>query len=370
MKILILSANTGQGHNAAGKAILEEAARHDIHAVMMDTFLFGGARTSRRIENIHIKSALYTPSLIGVGNRIAYKMSRTDHKTIAYHLNARYADAIHRFIENNDYDVVIATHIFAAEALTHMKRTYKSVPSTYFVVTDYAVTPFVTETELDGYFLPHPYFLPLYQKKAPGKRYIATGIPVCEEKKRTMERETARKTLSLPQNENVVMILTGSMGFGNMEGIVEALMQNAPHDTRFLAFCGTNEKLMKRLKARYKSEERLSVYGYTKQIAPYYDACDVLITKPGGLSITEAATREIPTVLMAPMPGWEEENVAFFCQKGLAESGNTPLEIATAAMELLQNRKKADTMCACQRKEMKKNAAKIIINTILKDGIS
>lgn len=104
--------------------------------------------------------------------------------------------------------------------------------------------------------------------------------------------------------------------------------------------------------------------GYTTRVSEYMDAADVLISKPGGLSSTEAAVKEIALVHMSPLPGWEEENVRFFVKHGLSLSGRNAAENAAAAVKLLSSEAEREHMHSCQRQEINKYAARDIIEYI------
>ena len=104
--------------------------------------------------------------------------------------------------------------------------------------------------------------------------------------------------------------------------------------------------------------------GYTTRVSEYMDAADVLISKPGGLSSTEAAVKEIALVHMSPLPGWEEENVRFFVKHGLSLSGRSAAENAAAAVKLLSSGAEREHMHSCQRQEINKYAARDIIEYI------
>ena len=92
-----------------------------------------------------------------------------------------------------------------------------------------------------------------------------------------------------------------------------------------------------------------------------------MMSKPGGHSSPEAAVREIPLVQMTPLPGWEEENIAFFTGLGLSRSGHTPERLAEAAIELLTDRAQAEAMKEKQKKEINKYAARDILDCVIKD---
>ena len=101
---------------------------------------------------------------------------------------------------------------------------------------------------------------------------------------------------------------------------------------------GQNDELRTELEKKYGGKCRLFATGYTTRVSEYMDAADVLISKPGGLSSTEAAVKEIALVHMSPLPGWEEENVRFFVKHGLSLSGRDAAGNAAAAVKLLFKR--------------------------------
>ena len=108
------------------------------------------------------------------------------------------------------------------------------------------------------------------------------------------------------------------MGSGKIEELVDALHreQRQHPDTELIVVCGSNQPLLERL----NEQKRASVHavGFTKEMALYLRASDLYITKPGGLSSTEAAVVGIPILHYSPIPGCETHNVRFFAENGLS----------------------------------------------------
>ena len=156
----------------------------------------------------------------------------------------------------------------------------------------------------------------------------------------------------------------GSMGFGNAEGEVLSLYRALQGKARILVMGGSNEKLKTTLRREFG--DTITVLDYTREVPLYMDAADVLITKPGGLSTTESAVCRIPTVLTAPIPGWEEENVAFFVSHGLARFAVEPEEIALEVCRLLEDPSAREGMMLCQRREIGTSAAENIMDYVEK----
>ena len=363
MKLLILSSNNGEGHNSAAKALMEQAEERGISAIIADTLMFDSPRRSERIKKIHINSALYNPRIFKTGERIAERMANGPYQSAIYYESAGFADRIAKFCSINGVDTVVATHVFAAEAMSYL-RNWGMPFKGYFVATDYCYTTFVSDTCLDAYFVPHKDIVADYEKKAPKRLYIPSGIPVSENKIIKTDKRIARERLGLPQDVPILMMMTGSMGFGNVKELTERLLPMMPKDTAIVALCGTNDELRAELEKKYGGKCRMFATGYTTRVSEYMDAADVLISKPGGLSSTEAAVKEIALVHMSPLPGWEEENVRFFVKHGLSLSGRNAAENAAAAVKLLSSEAEREHMHSCQRQEINKYAARDIIEYI------
>ena len=119
MRILVLSSNNGEGHNSASRAVIEQAEKRGVFGIMIDTLLFDSAKHSDWVRKIHVNSALRAPGIFKAGNEIAEKMTEwgveKGKPSACYLANARYAERIQKFIDDNGFDVVVATHIFAPE---------------------------------------------------------------------------------------------------------------------------------------------------------------------------------------------------------------------------------------------------------------
>ena len=94
------------------------------------------------------------------------------------------------------------------------------------------------------------------------------------------------------------------------------------------------------------------------------DAADVLFTKPGGLSSTEAAVKRIPIIHTTPIPGWEEDNIEFFRKHGLSLSGSSAEDLVTHALWLLGNPWAREEMMSHQEQVINRFAARDILTYI------
>lgn len=369
MKVLILSCNTGQGHNSAGRAVKYELEKNGVYCEMLDALAFDSERVSKLVSNIHSKCAVHAPVVYAVGYEMAEKISRSGAgPSVCYLANMKYAEELYEYIEAGGFDTIVMPHVFPSEALTRIRKKHGGALTTYFISTDYSYPPFLGDTKLDYYFIPHASLVPEFSRYIPKSLLIPTGIPVSRTFAERTDKSAARLSLGIPEDKKVVLIMTGSMGYGQTEELARCLTTESGDDTIFIILGGKNESLKEQLRKTYRDDSRVRVVDFTTEVSLYMDASDVLFTKPGGLSSTEAAVKGIPTVLTKPIPGWEEDNIRFFVSNGLAAYGETPEEMCSAALKLLNDPAAAERMVSAQRETINGSAAADICSIIMQNG--
>ncbi len=338
---------------------------------MRDALAFQSPLPSKMICGIHAKASLHIPKILGAGINVAHLMDKTRIKhSPCYLANMPYADVMYDFIQQGGYDTIVIPHVFPSETLTRIRRKHPEMRAlrTYFVGTDYAYPPFLHDTELDGYVIPHGDLVEEFAAAdVPREKIFPLGIPVSSQFLTHTDQSAARLALGLPEDKQIVLVMTGSMGFGNTEALVKKLLEMLSKNTVILVMGGHNTRMKRRLRDAYPDEPRLGVLDFTKQVPLYMRAADLLFTKPGGLSSTEAAVCEIPFIHTAPIPGWEEDNIRFFRTHGLSDYGKDPEELAIKARFLLANPHRCEQMRAAQAGTINKTAAKDICDLIMKD---
>lgn len=365
-KILILSCNTGQGHNSAGLAVKEECERREIPVEMVDALTFARGKASKTISGAYINIATKAPSAFGTLYRIGGAISSPKRRSPVYYANARYQKPLLEYIEANRFTSVVTPHLFPAETLTALRRKGALSLPCFAIGTDYTCIPFWEETELDGYFLPHRDLIAEFAEKGiPREKLIPTGLPVSGRYRAPRDRQGARKALGLPEDAPIFLVMTGSMGFGDISSFTLDLLLNCPKDARVVILTGNNASLRAKIDRDFANEARVSTVAFTQDVPLYMDACDVLLSKPGGLTSTEAAVRGVPLVHTRPIPGCETKNAQFFSSRGLSLFAQDPKEAAQAAVRLSSDQTACEAMRARQQEEIPRQAAKAIVDHIL-----
>ena len=141
------------------------------------------------------------------------------------------------------------------------------------------------------------------------------------------------------------------MGAGDLDELIGELLARTEEE-EIIAICGSNQKAEQKLKKKYSGEERLEILGFTTQMPLYLRACDVLFTKPGGLTSTEAAVVGVPMIHTAPIPGCETVNRKFFVRAGMSWSADTVKGQAEKGIALMRDAEAAEKMVKCQREQI------------------
>lgn len=206
-------------------------------------------------------------------------------------------------------------------------------------------------------------------KGIPQEKLIPTGIPVSRRCLQKTPKAEARLLLGLPEQEKVFLVMTGSMGFGDISSFALDLLLSCPKNSRILILTGRNAALKDRIDHDFSREKRVQTVAFTRNAPLYMDACDILLSKPGGLTSTEAAVQNIPLVHTRPIPGCETANARFFVSHGLSVCAVHPKAAALAAASLAEDTAALQRMTECQKREINPNAAEEIAAIILSGDV-
>ena len=362
MRFLILSANTGGGHNAAAYAVQEELSRHGIEADIQDSLSFISEKTSDLISWGHSYLYKYMPRVFGR----AYRLEEQRSSQLIYESIALGATKYHEFITSRDYAAVLCVHVFSSTLVTEEQRRFgKSIPH-YFIATDYTCSPGVGEIEADKWFIPDADLTEEFlQCGVPRERIIPSGIPIRRAFSVDYRKMDVRRALGLPTTGRIVLLCCGSIGCGRMNRFVPEFEQTLPSDVTLVVICGNNTKLYENLIE--STTHRTVVIGFTDKIADYMMAADICLSKPGGLSTTELLAVGVPSILVLVVPGCESRNMAFVTKKKLAVGTEKWEDAAAQTIELLKQPDTLVQMRKCATEYHAGVGAETIVINIIED---
>ena len=360
-KVLILSCGTGGGHNSAAKAILEELLSQGLEADFMEYLEIINSNLKDKVNEIYLKSTNNEGKTFKVAYKLGEIYQKTNIKSPVYGLNQLNKNKLYDYIKRNGYEYIITTHLFAAQALTAIKKEHRI--NFTAVATDYVCIPFWRETNPDFMITPSDELKSSFiDQGVKENKLIPLGIPVKRVYSEDYDINECKKKVGLDINKRYVLLLTGSMGFGNVEEIVDELKNNIK-DINLIVACGTNKELYEKL----NKKDNVIALEFTENIDLYMKSSDIILSKPGGLTTTEIAVLGKPFIHTMPIPGCENYNANFFeSHKMSLKCMNIP-EIVESTKLLLENKDLCMELVENQRKYMNRNSCKDLVNLIKKE---
>ncbi len=305
MKILIIHATAGAGHKKAAEAIHDGLQRHTTHQVTsIDCLDYTNPFFKKSYPAAYVFMVTKAPALWGfffglVGLPFMQPLVRLVRR--CYHkINA---GALENFIRKEQFDVIITTHFMSAEVSGYLKRTHQIKSKIICCVTDFDVHPIWINRGVDVYTGACDFTREkIISLGVPSHRVFVTGIPTDEKFSELVDRKVMREKLKINKEGFTVLLATGSFGMGPLEELIDSLA-----GYQLLVVCGHNKALYERLKSR--NDDRVHIYGLVHNMHELMSAADVMITKPGGLSIAEALVKKLPMIFFSAIPGQETGNI-------------------------------------------------------------
>lgn len=364
MKVLLLTCNTGEGHNSCSAAILEACERRGIPCDKADALSFLSERTSEFISHWHTRIYRHVPRLFCSGYGYAENHpSLFDSRRWIYRYLSSGVGRLRNYIQRGDYDAVLCVHVFPALMMTELLRRHPLHIRTAFVSTDYTCSPITGDTTLDLYFIPHDDLVGEFTENGlDASKLVTVGIPVRQAFSHPSAKAEARDSLGLGQETRQIVLMGGSMGCGPIETLAEELSAVLPSGAEVSVMCGTNKKLAASLES--KALPHVRVVGFTGEMDRWLAAADLFLTKPGGLSISESGTVGTPMLFLDTVGGCETHNRDFFVSHGWAECAGSPEEMAARCAALICDdgalAARADTL----RRTFRRDAADRLVDVL------
>lgn len=349
MKILLLSVTAGYGHHATAKALADLFEQKGAEVQIVDVYEYISKMIQQALAKGYLLSSKYTPELY----RLFYdKTSQTKEKlnkmNIVKLVNTLGAFRFESFVENFEPDAIVCTHVLAAHLVSQMKQRGMVTAPSIGIATDYCIHPYWEDVlYMDGLVTASELITQTAVKRGiPEERLLPFGIPVHPKFNRHIAKEEARRQLGLDVERPVLLVMSGSMGYGDCAETVQHIT-NTGVDFQILAVCGNNKKAYQHLHdflERYTGSCSIRVMGFVDNVDILMSAADCIITKPGGLTVTEAIAKRLPMILANPIPGQEERNVEFLVNNGMAMLVTKTFPLDEVLYALLNNPVRIQTM--------------------------
>ena len=310
MKVIILTMSTGNGHHIASRALCEYLKSKDVDAQIIDAYKYFNKIFSNLLEKGYLLATKYTPYVYGKFYRKIEKQDHSDSKmSWSQFCNSFVARQFARYISKQNPDIVVSTHPLASNLITRYKSKNLVNTKSIGIITDFCVHPYWEQTKMDYYVCANELIKNQLVKKGISEdKILPFGIPVETKFSVKTEKSEARKILGI-EDKKTIFIITGSMGYGNTEKYIRAL-DDMKEDFQIISVCGNNTAMKEHIDSLC-TKKKLYNYGFVTNVNMMMDASDFIITKPGGLTVSEAIAKKLPVILVDPIPGQEDRNREF-----------------------------------------------------------
>ncbi len=345
MKIMLLTAATGGGHLRAAHAVeqyIRENTDYDVTTV--DALKAVGRFLDKTVCDSYMFMAKRVPMLFG---RLYKQTDKQSHfSNLVPRLTGLFSGMLLSAITDYDPDVIITTHPFATEMVASLKGDGLVTAPLICIITDYGAHRAYIADEVDSYVVAGDHMIrEVMAYGVPEKKIHPFGIPVHGVFFGKTDRDALLKDLGLDPGLPTLLFMAGSFGVSNIIGLYRNLEAAHPH-AQAIVITGRNQKLYdafeKELKAGSSLPTRLIFF--TDEVEKYMHASDLLVTKPGGLTVSEALACGLPMAVFDAIPGQEEDNAEFLATHNMCVRLKKDQDFAREIASLLRETQRLQAM--------------------------
>ena len=319
MRVLILSITAGEGHNSTAKALMDYYTAQGVDCRVLDTYRYINKLLAKTFADGYLTFTQKARLSYKNFYRIMEKRHKPSSDLSAMRMsNAMLTHKLKKFIDAYSPDAVLATHPLAGLLLDIIKEKYGTSYITVGINTDFTFLPYWEEsTRLDYIVTANELmYLQALKKGFSKEQFLPLGIPINPKFAQSGDKKAMRVKYGLDADKFTVLIMSGSMGYGKIEDTLAAL-DVVGVDFQMLVVCGHNQPAKDSIDKMYFNK-KVVTFGFVPFVDELMDAADCIITKPGGLSTSEALAKLLPIIIVNPIPGQEDRNTEFLLNNGCA----------------------------------------------------
>lgn len=367
MSVLIFSATFGAGHVRAAEAVIEALRAKDpnVNITHLDFGEFLSKTFNTVVKNTYIELIKHTPKLWG---KFYYRTSKIPPDSVLQRfLNGLGRSEFVKFIQSLQPDLVICTYPIIAGVLAQQRlKGVLNVPLVT-VVTDYAVHSQWIHPGVDLYVVGcENVYEGLVARGIDSRSIRITGIPVSPKFELKLDRQEILQKLGLSSKRATVLVMGGAYGVLYGTKWIYKVLADTAFPVQSIIVCGQDEKLYKSLDSVIEESRNPVVrFGFVQNVEELMSAADIIITKAGGLTVSEALTKRVPLVIFRPIPGQEEENAIYLEGIGAGRVAKSEEELEKIIFDLLEHPKALERMRRAAEQALPGRAAEQAVECIL-----
>lgn len=371
-KILVFYGSYGGGHLSAANSIKEHLNESypDIEVQLVDCIQYINKAINKISTTAYNEMAKKAPWAWG---KIYSSSQRGPLAHFTTSSNKLMALKLKKLILQENPDLIISTHPFATQMCAFLKKRDSIDVKLATVLTDYAPHDqwLVFSEYCDFFFVAHEEMKEsLIKKGIPQDKVFATGIPLSNRFLMHYNKEEILKSLGLQTGKTTVLFFAGGkfgLGKSNTYKILRTLAEQFS-DIQVIAISGKNEKMQREFNnivEETETQANIKVLEYTNMVPQLMTVSDLVITKPGGLTVTESLASGLPIIIINPIPGQEEENAEFLEKSGVGIWLKKEVNLEEFLGNLFETKTTLKDMKIRARLLAKKNSTKDICKILL-----
>lgn len=356
--ILITTAPFGNGHKMVATAIKNAFIKKGYNnVVVVDLFTETHPRLTEAIKKAYIKSYDFGKAY----SKLYFGSEKlTDKKVVELYRNFGYRK-LKEISEGFKPDVIINTFPILAALKIKNDKGY-NIP-VFNIVTDYYAHKLWMSEEIDKFYIATDELQEEFKKiNIPAEKIMVSGIPIREAFDEVDNISKLYAKYSFKRGKRIVLINSGA--FGVLRDIKKVCLDLCKQKNIQVAVVCGNNKLQK-TELESLGLKNLKVFGFIENIHELYKIACCMITKPGGITLTEALSVQLPLIIIKPVPGQEKENALYFERKGAAIIANNSFQIVNSTIDLINNPALLSAMRKNMKKMYNKSSSEKIVDDVL-----
>jgi UDP-glucose 4-epimerase len=344
-RVLILSADIGEGHDLPARMIKAEL---EAEAPDAKVEIANGLEAMGRLHAAVIRGGSHivfrwAPWMFDFQYWLVAKFGPT--RWLAHHLMYTFGSrGLLQLIASHEPDVIVSTYPGVTAVLGMLRENRRLPIPVQSAITDLAGLRYWVHPGVDLHFVTHPESIEEVERLAGPGSVEWMRPPIAREFLMPRTRSDARAALDLPPHARVVLVSGGGWGIGDLEGAIKTALSDG--DTLVACITGRNEAARERLEQRFGNNEQVRIIGFTDQMSDWMAAADAMVHATAGLTVLEAHIRGCPVVSYGFNAGHLRANNAAYERYGLAEVARSEHELESMLRHVTRERRSPDSSFA------------------------
>jgi len=344
-RVLVLTADIGEGHDLPARMIKEDVEREipGAEAKIVDGLKAMGKISSSVARDGSRFTFRWMPWLFDLQYWLITKFAPT--RWLMHHLSYLLgARGLMGVVEAHQPDVVVSTYPGVTAVLGMLRENRRLLVPVHSAITDLAGLRYWAHPGVDLHYVTHPESIEEVERLVGPGSVEWMRPPIARDFLMPRTRTAAREALDVPAHARLVLVSGGGWGIGNLEGAIDAALVG--EDTLVVCIAGRNDAAREKLEQRFSDNERVRVIGFTEQMSDWMAAADAMVHSTAGLTVLEAHIRGCPVVSYGFSAGHLRANNAAFERFGLAEVARSEHELESVLRHVTRERRSPDSSFA------------------------